>query len=233
MHQIPTDSVASWATQSSGGRSFAYPMAAPDTCPHCGRTVLFSFEQLVTANNFEHEMPIKVLCPGCRSMVRFFIIDPGPESGDSWSGELWMHPTLPRPRRRAVEGLIPDQILTAYNEALESYGHGMWRPAAQGARVVLEGMVKAQLADIASDQSAKQPLAAQLATLAARIDLARPINDVAEVLKDGGNVASHFDEALSVTPEMAAEMLELLGTFIDYTLLTPKAVRRLREQLTD
>ena len=80
---------------------------------------------------------------------------------------------------------------------------------------------------------ARSGLAELLQRLAETVDLAKPINDVSRVLKDGGNVASHFDAAKDVTHEMAAEMLDLLDALLDYLILTPQAVERLRERLED
>lgn len=49
------------------------------------------------------------------------------------------------------------------------------------------------------------------------MDLAKPITDVSEVMREGGNLASHFDEeGQPIGPELATEMLDLLDAFLDY-----------------
>lgn len=51
------------------------------------------------------------------------------------------------------------------------------------------------------------------------------------MLRDGGNVASHFDEGREITEEIASETLDLLEAFIEYLVLLPARTHRLTELL--
>jgi hypothetical protein len=186
----------------------------------------------VDGNHLEYEMPVKSLCPGCREMVRFFIINAGSAQEGDWTGELWMHPSPSARRAKPVFDLLPPDLVGTYHDAIESYHSGIWRGAIGQARVVLEGVVKTLLSDIeGSPVDPRVSLAQLFDRLADKKDLATPIKDVSQVMRAGGNIASHFEAGREISTEMATEMLDLLDAFLDYLLLLPEQVERLRKRL--
>jgi hypothetical protein len=122
-------------------------------------------------------------------------------------------------------GLIRD-----YRGALDSYEAGLWRPAASYARTIFEGIVKALLPESEKFDRNGRPLS--LATLFERLatsrDLAQPIKNVGDVLREGGNLASHFEEGVEITPELATEVLDLLDSMMEYLFVIPRRVDRLK-----
>jgi hypothetical protein len=224
MHRVKTSEIANWATQQRSGDARAYPQSVQEVCPYCHVKYGFSFENRVNQNHLEEEMPVKAICPGCGKMVRFFILHANSATGKEWAGEIWMYPA---PRSRSplsLDGVLPRRLVADYRSALESYQHGLWRGAAQHARIVLEGVVKHLLTS--GEGASKRPipgkqmsLAGSIQFLAEHTDLAKPIRDVAEVMREGGNVASHFDDRRDVNRTMATDMLDLLDAFVDYLVL--------------
>lgn len=221
--------MAAWGATTTSSQKWAYPLAVNVVCPHCGVAYGFSLEHRIHTDHLEHGHPVKVPCPGCGELVRFFIVEAGPSRGEDWTGEMWMHPA---PRARTplgIEGLLSDRLVADYNEALASYSHGLWRGAAQQARTVLEGVVATILDSFGVP--IEGPLAARLNLLAEKADLAKPIGDVGDVLREGGNLASHFDERSGIDELLASQMLDLLDAFIEYLILLPTQVARLKERL--
>jgi Domain of unknown function (DUF4145) len=230
MYQVDSTEIMAWGTTSAGNTSWSYPLAISATCPHCSRHYGFSLENRVTEHNLSQGVPVKTLCPGCREPVTFFLVNPGPDQGTAWSGELFMHPS-PRVRSKlALTGTsgISDRLAKDYSSAVDCYNGGMWRAAAQEARIVLEGVVKNL-----TEQGENATLAARLRSLTKSYDLARPILDVADALREGGNLASHFNEDRDIDQETAEQMLELLDAFVEYLLLLPAHVSSLRARLSD
>src|SRR5438128_1202145 len=141
MYRVSIESVAYWGGISQGNVVSRHPLAVNVVCPHCATKYGFSLENRINANHLEHGQPVKVLCPGCCELVRFFIVEPGSEDGDGWTGQMWMHPA-PRTREPLpVNGLLSDRLVADYRDAPSSFDHGLWRGAAQQARTVLEGVV--------------------------------------------------------------------------------------------
>jgi HEPN domain-containing protein len=157
------------------------------------------------------------------------LIDPGPEKAD-WPGEVWMHPEPPHRDRLELHSLVPDRLLNRYDEAVRAYEHGLWTSAAQSARSVLEGVILT-LIDELPDGGQRTPMLSELLrSLADRYDLAGPVRGVAQTLQAGGNMASHFRNS-DFNQETAEAMLDMLDAFIEYLVVTPAQLERLRKLL--
>src|SRR5688572_9825749 len=107
-------------------------------------------------------------------MVRFFILHPNSVAGAEWAGQIWMYPASRGRTPLPVDDILPSRLVADYYSAIASYQHGIWRGAAQHARIVLEGVVKHLLA-AAGNRPAKPTLAGQLKALTESTDLAKPI----------------------------------------------------------
>lgn len=231
MWRVPVSEVTAWKQFSEGNSRVAYPSAWTVVCPHCQHKYGFQAPEKINRQVALFGQPMSIVCPGCRKKARFLILDPSDAKGEGWTGELWMHP---KPRYRQplpVEGIFSTSLAADYRDALRSFEHGLWRPAAQSARVVLEGVVRSLLGT--NDLDSRATLHGRLKELSAHVDLAQPVNDVGDVLRDGGNLASHFEEGRSVSPQLAEEMLDLLDAFIEYLILLPQRVESLKQHLED
>lgn len=70
-------------------------------------------------------------------------------------------------------------------------------------------------------------LANLLQQLAEEIDLAQPLRELADALREGRNIGAHFDE-IDPTPEMAEKMLDLLDVIVEYLYLLPSQINELK-----
>jgi hypothetical protein len=190
----------------------------------------FNLEGSITDAHVNTAAAIPCTCPNCGVDVRFFVIDPTPETGADWQGELWLHPSPNERRLLPLEGAVPNRVIEAYQEGAAAYGYRMWRAAAQHARVTLEGVVKTMLISAGVDQPPPN-LAQDLLLLAEKHDLGAPIRSLGEALRAGGNLASHFDDRGDVTAELATEMLDLLDAFIEYFVVLPSRVEAVMRSL--
>lgn len=225
MWRVPIASLRAWAHMSGGGVSARYPTAADVVCPHCG--VLRGFSFSVEQPQLKSGAMSKTLCPGCGQLVRFWVVDATDEDVDRWPGSVWMHPDPVSRDRLPIDGLLPERLVKDYDAARAAFEHGIWRAAAQMARTVLEGVVTTRL----GEPREQRPLGQLLQRLAEVGDLGEPIRTVGTTLRDGGNVASHFDDGHDVSAALAGEMLDLLDAFIEYLIILPERTTRLTEML--
>ena len=168
-----------------GVSSQLLPSAVSLFCPHCSGHVIFTLNaQPVSPRN---GVPIPSQCPNCTESVRFWITE---EPGRDRRGWLFAHPD---PKiKEPIAGLedvgIPKPLVDAYEESVAALNAELWSSAAVNARRTLEGLTKL-LMDSPSD---RRPLAKLLRELPKTVDLSAPIVDVAELVKDGGNLGAHL-----------------------------------------
>ena len=219
MHQVPDENVLKRQEVANGSRRISVPVTWRQTCPNC--FAVFGFT-LATYdwNSIAQKRAHVAVCPGCETTTEVWIIDPEKRA------QLWMHPSPSAMRHVELEGVpdVSNGLRRDYEAAIQSFEHGLWRPAAQSARLVLETIVATRLGP--HDRFA--PLADRLRQLADAVDLAGPIEDAAEAIKDGGNLAAHFDDERDFDQNAATEMLELINYLLDYLFVLPNGVQHLR-----
>jgi hypothetical protein len=231
VYKVPTEQVTGWGSlPTGGGQTVAYPLAARVTCPHCSLRCGFNLEGRIGEDQVLSAAAAACPCPNCGVDVRFFIIDPTADPGESWQGELWIHPVPVERHALPLGELVSSRVLSTYADVGVAYGYHMWRAAAQQARVALEGIVKMLLNDAGVD-AVPNNLSQELLLLAEKHDLGAPIRRLGDALRAGGNLASHFDDRGDVTPELATEIVDLLDAFIQYFIILPNRVEALMRSL--
>lgn len=151
-------------------------------------------------------------------------------------GWLWAHPSPAGDHRHRGDvadalGNISEALREAYTEATSTLAGRHWSSSANQARRTLEGLVKHLLEDHGYAMPDRPVLAHLLAALPKHVDLGKPLTDTAEAVKDGGNLASHYDALTTATPDLAVRMVELVEAMVDYLLVLPDMVDRLRTVL--
>lgn len=132
-----------------------------------------------------------------------------------------------------VEGVrelddLSDGVKAAYEGAVLAYNAGLWGPAAVEARRTLEGIAKTLHPNPGS-----KVLATLLKQLPDHVDLAKPIVDVADLPRAGGNLGAHFDlDRDTINEDIARSLLELLDDLVEYLFLLPTGVERVRKSIT-
>lgn len=204
---------------------------------YCGAMSRLSYQVRVRASpadanavaRLQQGTPLLAACPGCQTPIQCYVFGAQEEVGAE--REIWIHPA-PRahdPLPLDESGELPERLIRDYHAVLDCYASGHWRAATGQARIVLEGLVKHLLSQSRIDvsDSRRRTLGELFAELGKR-DLVKPIRDVGDVVREGGNLASHFDADRDITPELAGETLELLDSFINYMILIPERVTRLK-----
>ena len=162
------------------------PSAVPLICPHCSERVIFSLNsQLGSPKN---GTPTQSECPNCLNIVRFWITDEPDRDRRGW---LFVHPD---PQvKEPIAGLddvgIPKPLVDAYRESVAALNARLWPSAAVNARRTLEGLTKLLM----GNPSDRRPLAQLLRELPNTVNISAPILEVADLVKDGGNLGAHFD----------------------------------------
>lgn len=229
MHRLSLDEVVDWAARNAEPH-YVYPVAVSATCPNCRTACVFDFDDRVDESLVGDIAPASCRCPRCSASVGFVLVGAGFDRSELWGGELWMTPAPPTRTPLLISGLVPERIVRHYAEAIANYESGRWQSATQVAGVVLEGVVKDQL-DRAGASSSGRGLGEDLKLVAQNVELALPLTDAADALRLVRNLASHYDQRGEVTEDLASEMFDLLDTVLQYLLLVPAQVSRLKDRL--
>jgi hypothetical protein len=120
---------------------------------------------------------------------------------------------------------LPIPLQDAIRDAEASYRAGLFSPTVTCAGRALEGLLKyysknsdAKLYDLI-DQFCDSD------------EVAKPIRKLAHTMREGRNVAAHFDEQILPDQESAEIMLELLQYLIQYLTLFSEKAERLSTKL--
>lgn len=237
MLRIADTNVTAWTSVQDSKGIYLVPKAIAAPCPQCFLKHGFRLNSFVNpAELVVKGYPFQTSRPSCETEIRFYILNPG-ASVEDWSGEIWMSPAAPARSDAAWDSLtgLSPRLGMDYKSLLGCYEHGLWRPTAQGARTLLEGIVKTLLPeDVQTDKNGHPlPLAKLFEMLAQEQDLAQPIKGVGEVLREGGNLASHFDAKRDIDQNLATEIFDLLDALIDYLLIIPERVARLKRLIAE
>lgn len=71
----------------------------------------------------------------------------------------------------------------------------------------------------------------QLKQLPQHVDLSKPILELADVLKDGGNIGAHFDMDREPDMAFATVMIDLTEYILEYLYVIPKHSEALKSRL--
>lgn len=215
----------------SSGSNFSFERLGT-TCPHCGRSAWFDFDPPVDGHDV-NKGPRAVRCPGCRKAVRFFTISPPHASKAGW---LWADPSpgadhIHRGEIASALGNLHPALREAYDEAATTLAGGHASSATIQARRTLEGLVKHLLEDADQNVPNHPALGNLIRQLPTHIDLAKPLTDTAQAVREGGNLGAHYDTQVTATTELAGKTVNLVEAIVDYLLVLPKKVEELRALL--
>ena len=135
-----------------------------------------------------------------------------------------VHPD-PLTARDPIVGLelVPPRVAAAYRESLETLNAQMWGSTATACRRTLEGT----LADKLGDKREKY-LHQNISKLPGAVDLGKPLVEISDALRRGGNLGAHFDSDRDPTPGMARQMVELMEYLLEYLYVLPGQIEQLK-----
>jgi Domain of unknown function (DUF4145) len=220
MYAIEPHSVASWGNCDG----HKVPASVDVVCPHCRRLLTFT----LAGYNGHHlaGLPVGSRCPACGEGVRFFVFDAPPTDSPDEFPKTFLFPSPPH-RPTLDTASIPETLRPAFESSRRVLLVGEWNAAAVMCRRTLEGITKEKLPKELRDK----PLAEQLRLLPEHVDLGQPIKEIGDALKEGGNLAAHFDLEREADEPLATEMVELLEYLIEYLFIVPARLRSLETQL--
>lgn len=219
---------AEFAETRISGRALAFKRLGT-ACPHCGRSAWFDFDPIVGSGDV-NQAPRSVNCPGCKGVVRFFILSAPVAHTTSW---LWADPSpatehMHRGDIAAALSRIDPALREAYDEATTTLASGHASSATIQARRTLEGLVKHLLQAADSKVEIRGPLDRLIRDLTTSLDLAKPLTDTAHAVRQGGNLGAHYDARTIATKELANKTIDLFEAIADYLLVLPEKVEALR-----
>ncbi|PHR52138.1 DUF4145 domain-containing protein [Cycloclasticus sp.] len=205
-------------------QNISTPHSFSTWCPHCNEKVTF------TCTNHQHDQHRAAVsssanCPGCSHHVGVWSLGAnGPESA-----EVYIHPNSGEPHApKDVASSISEPLYRSYTSTIDAYNSGNYVATAVCCRRTLEGLFQGLLPECNSVSN----LFRAITEVAESVDLAEPIRNLANVLRQGGNLGAHFDMEKEPDEEMALQMLTLLENLIDFLHVLPQEISNL-EQLLD
>ena len=160
-------------------------------------------------------------------MVLVQVLD---EFGGCKPASLYTHPAPGG--RKAMPGLAHLQTLSgplarSYDSALKLYNRAEWGAAALTVRHVIAGLANRLLGEDKRDMA----LPRRLEALAQDVDLARPLQDVAQLLAPGGTFGRQFEDEAAIDKVTAELLLELAEQMITYLVVLPGTMSDLKSRI--
>lgn len=115
----------------------------------------------------------------------------------------------------------------AYESAVNVLNTKEWSATAVMCRRLLEGIAKAVL----PRELHKQPLGKQLESLPAYRSLDKPLTELADVVRRGGNLGAHFELEKEPDEQVATLMLDLCEDLMEYLFTLPTRIDDLHKKI--
>ena len=203
-----------------------FPRTVELICPHCHQQAIFEAQpwqehggRLVATQigclRCEEEMLLVQLVDqdgNCRTDALY--TDPAPGGRDAMDGVEHLH-ALSAPLARS------------YASAMKLYNHAEWGPSALTIHHLFEGLAARLLGPDKRDL----PLGRQLEALPREIDLARPLQDIAELMAHDGAFGRHFDDEAAIDKVTAEHLMDLTEQLIQYLVVLPGEMADLKRRI--
>lgn len=224
-----------WGPNQNDGTGLLYPDNLQFKCSECDVWASFQIQDCVGNPSAAIRSAYSV-CPACRQRVQLVLIY-----------EMKIAPEKRRPKKIMAIGVsenhvdIPrfsesmnSRVSDAIESAFRSHNAGRYAEASNGARRALEGLLKTALSDSGNnvgDLKAKR--LPQLIELAVQqLDFSKPLKQLSTLVKDGGNLGSHFDFDGDPDQEMTRSQLFLVKYLAEYLYELPVRIGDLEAKLS-
>ena len=219
MHPIPDTSV-----QARFANGFARSVEL--ICPRCNTKAVFDARPW--QEHGRQVVATEMSCIRCENEV--LLVQLLDDSGNCKPASLFTYPapggrhTMPGTEHlHALSG----PLARSYESALKLYNHADWGPAALTVRHLLEGLCGRLLAV----DKRELPLPRQLEALPKDLDLARPLQDIAQLMAPDGAFGRHFDDEAAIDKVTAEHLLELAEQLIQYLVVLPGELAELKSRI--
>ena len=225
MQPIALESIRQWSKDNWG---LWVVKSASTNCPHCGELTTFPMQ------NFYNDTPRKTIsmtgkCPACNIDVYFWEIEPALSQNPIPSCKMIAVYPEQKAHRKPLIGneLMSERLRAAYIDTLDVFNKSIWSATGTCCRRTLEGIIK----ELLPEDKRKGNLANQIRALKDSVDLAKPIVQLSDSMREGGNIGAHFDFERELDKTSAEAMVDLLEYLIEYVYLLPKMIAALENQL--
>ncbi|MEZ6130660.1 MAG: DUF4145 domain-containing protein [Planctomycetaceae bacterium] len=228
MRQLPENASEQWSARRQHGSFYmTRPQLIKTRCPHCGVFVAFTSD--ATLNSQSEVIAMSAKCANCSKKVLFFIECVSISEDTEREPAVFMHPS--RNEREDIADIesLPAKIRSVYLEARGTHGGKHWRSACSNCRSTLEGVLK----DIwPNGLDRPRNLSRQIRTLADNETLPQPLRELADAIREGGNLAAHLDDDDREPNQAVADaMIKLTDYFLGYVYTLPRMVSELTNEL--
>ncbi len=203
-----------------------HPQVIELLCPHCLREASFAIKGW--SQHAGRIAATETPCPRCGIGVLFLnLVDHRDSPGEP---TLYVHPDpIGRSHMDGVDYLrqLSAPLGRTYESALKHYNHGDWGTTALTVRHLLEGLATRLLTDAHRDET----LPAQLENLSERVDLAAPLEDIAEMLTPNGIFGRQFSDETGIDQSTAQQLLELAEQMVAYLVVLPGNMAELKQRI--
>jgi hypothetical protein len=219
MHLIPDTSI-----HSRFANGFARGIEL--ICPGCNQKAMF--EAQPWQEHGGRIVATEMTCTRCEcGMLLVQVLD---DCNNCRPNSLFTHPAPGG--RNGMPGVqhlhaLSGPLARSYDSALKLYNHAEWGPTALTVRHLLEGLC----ARLLPADKRELPLPRQLETLPRDIDLARPLQDIAQLMAPDGAFGRHFDDEAAIDKVTAENLLELAEQLIHYLVVLPGELAELKSRI--
>ncbi len=226
VYSLDVSAIINWGQLNSQAR----PQSIRTYCPHCSERAVF----VVPPDVWFWDAPRKTLvasarCPSCGDVVYFWAVNAHSDTRTEREPEYLVMYPVPRSTREPIEGMdkVPERIRRAYLEALGAYNARLWGAATTSSRRTLEGIV----GGLVPGASPSDSLAGKIRELGNSVDLSKPLIDLSDAVRHGGNIDAHFDEDREADEELARSALDLIEYLMEYVYTLPGMVSDLNARI--
>jgi len=203
-----------------------HPQVIEMLCPHCLREATFTIKSW--SQHAGRVAAAEAPCTRCGIAVLFLnLVDHRDSPGEP---TLYVHPDpVGRSQMAGSDYLhhLSAPLGRTYDSALKHYNHGDWGTTALTVRHLLEGLATRLLTDAHRNDT----LPTQLQTLSERVDLAAPLDDIAEMLAPSGIFGRQFSDETGIDQNTAQQLLELAEQMVAYLVVLPGTMAELKDRI--
>ncbi|MEO1952403.1 DUF4145 domain-containing protein [Thioclava sp.] len=203
------------------------PRAIATRCGSCGDKVVVSVN--LHGPNATNLRLISLVgaCPSCKE-ANFFsaFYDSSPTDGVpnaliqyATETKYFEEPVFPED--------MPAALQRAIKAAIASFNEKNYTATAVLGRRALEGMFKY----LVPEEDKSKPLHALIEQVKTSPDFAAHLSKLSHVVREGGNLGAHFDEAREPNEEIARQLVELMSYLAAYLYTLPAKIENLEQSI--
>lgn len=223
-----------WGSMQDDGSGLLYPSDVQFRCRACDMWAYFPVQDCQSNPNAAIRSAVTT-CPACKHRVQLVLIY---ELRDVNVARKPLKINVLDASENQIElrdfsASLDSRVAQVVESAVRAHNSGRYAEASSGARRALEGLLKTSLiacGNSVGDLKGKS-LFSLIETATQQLDFSAPIKKLASLVKDGGNLGSHFDFDGEPSVDLTRKQLFLIHYLIDYLHELPKQIGELEDEL--